>query len=151
MAYTITRTNYLEVNSVPLSTPAWYVHNLEPALLSRTLRGSDLVLPGAPGRRRRRRRIDEHIAQLEMTIRGKLKWDGTVYSDVTTGFVTNCEQLLANLGFANATAVTATWHRRDSSTKTASVDIVGFTIADLGTFRDGKAVLELAIPAGAFA
>lgn len=151
MAYTVTRSNYLEVNSVPLSTPAWWITNLETEIVKRVTRGNNPVLPGATGRRRYRRYIDECVYQFQMVVRGIVKWDGTPYTNPSQGFTENAEQLTANLGFANSTAVTATWHRIGSSSKTASVDIVHFECGDLGTQRDAKAVLEIVAPAGLFA
>lgn len=153
MSYVIKdgRSNYLEVNSIPLATPAWFITNLETEIVKRVTRGSNLLLPGATGRRRRQRYLDEVTYQFELTIRGLVKWDNSAYSNASQGFTENCEQLTANLGFANATAVTATWHRVGSSNKTASVDVVHFECADLGTHRDGKAVLEIVAPAGLFA
>jgi hypothetical protein len=150
VAYTITRTNYLEVNSVPLSTPAWWIVNLETEIVKRTTRGSNLLLAQATGRRRRRRYLDECVYQFEMRIRGMVKWDGTLHANASDGFIANAEQLTANLGIASSSAVTATWHRTGSASKTASVDIVHFECADLG-HRDAKAILEIVAPAGLFA
>lgn len=150
MAYTITRTNYLEVNSVPLSTPAWWITNLETEIVKRTTRGSNLVLAQAAGRRRRRRYLDECVYQFELVIRGMVKWDGTLHSNASDGFVANAEQLTANLGFASSAAVTATWHRTGSASKTASVDVVHFECGDMGK-RNARAVLEIVAPAGLFA
>lgn len=151
MAYTIVRSHYLEVNSVPLDTTGWHIRNLEPEIMRRAFRGDSLLLPGATGKRRRRKRLDSVVYSFELVVEGLKKWDGTSYSDASTGFITNLEELESALGFPSVSALSCTWHRTGGSTKTASGDIVGWTPSDLGTKRHGLVVMELQVDAGKFA
>lgn len=150
----VTRTEWLVVNGVPLSTPAWWITNLDPELLSApAIRGDDLLVPHATGVLPNRRRITATVKQLAMVVSGNNASDGTVNSNWRTGLITNVEYLNANLGLASATGagtVTATWHRWDGSTKTAAVHVLGLVTQPL-VQRHISAVLTLSIPLGVFA
>lgn len=153
MSFTITTTEYLEVNGVPLATPAWQITNLLPEMVSgATLRGSDIVIPHATGVLANKRRITATVKQFHMQIFPFKKWDNTAYTDRLTGLMTNTEYLTANLGLAYATGdgtVTATWHRQDATTKSASVTVTSFTTRDLG-MAIVEGVLELSVRDGVF-
>lgn len=149
---TITRNHYLSVNGVPLSTPAWWVTNLEAELLSTPdVRGSDTLVPAAAGMLANPRIVTATTRALAMVILGGVDSDGNVNADQMAGLVANVEYLQANLGFASATGdgtVTAVWHRSNATTKTFPVTVLGLHCSKLTDRPQLSAVLELSIPAG---
>jgi hypothetical protein len=146
----ITAAEYLEIASVPLATPAWRITSLTPLRSSAPRRGSNRVLPHAPGRRAQRRRVDEAVVALEMVIWGDRNRENTAYGSVRVGLQTNWDALHAALvddpgGDSTRTAV---WHRA-SGTLTAPVQVLGLIARDLSP-RSTRATLQLAIPQGRF-
>lgn len=150
----ITRTEYLEVNTVPLSTPAWWITNLTPEMLSSSdVKGGDIDIPHATGSYPNPRRYAATVKQFQMVINGSSDKDGGTPANFRVGVNTNVDYLLANLGIASTTGagtVTAIWHRWDATTKTAAVTVLGLHVADL-SHRHVTAVLEISIPGGVFA
>jgi hypothetical protein len=148
----ITRTVYLEINSVPLATPAWEVGDLTPLLDGADEKGGDRDLPhGTAVAYPRRPRVT--VRDVPLAIFGDFDQDGTPHADIDAGFVTNLAYLQANvLGAGTAADGTrpAVLHL-PSGTRSADVT-VGLALG-LSPF-DGVAavgVLRLSIPAGAFA
>jgi hypothetical protein len=150
----VTRTSYLTVNSIDLSTPAYWITNLDSEMLrGPTLRGGDTVIPAATGVYPNKRIVTAKLLQFHMVIRGDVDNTGAATGDYRAGLTTNVEILTAGLGLGYAVGdgtVAATWHRWDGSPKTASVHVVSFETDDL-LHRHASAVLELSVPSGAFA
>lgn len=154
MAYTVTRANYGELNNVPLSTPAWWIVNLEPECLSGpALKGADIDVPHAHGVLANPRRRAATVKQFEMKISSVFKWDGTTHPDPVTGIRLNVKELTANIGLASVSGdgtVPFEWHYGDGSSEGADVTVVRFEVSDL-LKRHAQAVLEISVPTGTFA
>lgn len=150
----ITATAYLEVNGVPLATPAWRLQSLTPLKQGATLRGASTVVPAATGRKSNRRRVDEKTIRLGLWLFGVYDKTGTLRANARAGIELNNDDLQSSLGIASATGdgtVTAIWHRYAGDTKTAPV------IPDLGDsigeYTPGVHILPLRLtfPTGGWA
>jgi hypothetical protein len=153
---TVTRTYYLELNSVPLATHAWECPDLSPLLDDPTLRGTDVVAPYDDGVIAFRRRITATIVTLALDVTGDTDDDGNVNADPFEGLLVNFDYLKANLGLAEDTGdgtVLAAFHRGDLPTLYARVHFLGFK----GTNTFGvnpprliRTTFDLSIPEGGF-
>lgn len=148
MPPTISRTSYLEINSVPLATPAWRILDLTP-LYGLVMRGSSEPMPYAAGAIGYQHRVDYRSVTLPMDVYGRYQSDGTVNANVYAGLDVNIDYLLANVVTPSTSTYAAVWHRA-SGTKTANVFVESFepTRWGAGFVRFG---LELSIPSGRFA
>jgi hypothetical protein len=95
--YTITETEYATIAGVPLATPAWTLINLWELWTPPTVRGTDVVMPGAEGQRPYPRTIDATRRQLQLVIYGDVDWEGTPVTDARAGLWTNVEHLRTNI------------------------------------------------------
>lgn len=153
MSYTILGDEYLQIDAVPLSTPAWVLTNhwvlWEPA----PLRGDDVKIPGADGVLAQRRRVDTDKKSLELAIVGDVDWAGVKQWDVRYGLWRNIDHLRTNLAAVPGTTAStrsATLHLPPpATTLTATVHVEQLRFAGNGP---GLAIaqLTLSLPAGAF-
>lgn len=149
----------LTINSVPLNCPAWDIPLLMPLLYEHSIRGDNLVLPGAPGRRSYPRRLDQADHTLHLTINGWVDHTGTAYTALQTnqgiGMAANLDYLWDNV-FAPVTTgrgtYPATWVLADAVT-TVVADV---QVSPLRRVGDDFNVFEqdftftLTIPSGMF-
>lgn len=149
----IVEDTWLEINSIPLATPAWLITDLSPLLDSASVRGQDRLLPGAAGVRPLLRRRTVTRLTFPVVIFGDVDQDGATIADPRMGMVTNKEYLETNLGIGLTVddgTVPAIWHRRNATTKTADVHVLGFHGSrTLGEFTL-RTTLDISIPAGRF-
>jgi hypothetical protein len=148
---TVTRTWYLEINSVPLATPAWEIPDLSALLDSGNLRGSDRLLPGAAGVRPLRRRRTVWVLTFPLDVMGDVDEDGAPITDANEGVNEHMAYLNANLGFADPTGdgtVPAVFRRGDLPAWTADVHFLGFKGSrKLGEFLV-RTTFDISVPAG---
>ena len=147
---TVTRAEYLEIDGVPLATPAWEIVDLSPLWQPADVRGSDRLIPGAAGVKPYRRRRTVSKRSLPMIVYGFEDLDGVAYADVREGLETNLDYLRANV--VDPTNVgdgtrTAVLHLPSGSTRTGSVHVEGFELGTAGP-TSIRAVLTLSIPEG---
>lgn len=144
---------YLEINGVPLATAAWRITDLSPLFDAPVVRGDDLLIPYLDGRKPKRRRVDARRMAFPLVIFGDYDSDGNATGDARVGLAANVDFLVGNLGFAIGAGdgtVPAVWHRRDGSTRTADVHVIGpLEVAALGPTAV-RGVLDLNVPAGRF-
>jgi hypothetical protein len=150
----VTRTEYLEIASKPLSTPAYWLTDLTPLKGSADQRGFDRLLPGATGVVAYQRRITVTKVSLPIVIVGEFDNTGTANANPFDGLQDNIDYLLANVvdptGTGDGTRA-ATWHLPDgSTTKTANVHVERLEVSPLGR-ASVQGALMLSIPAGRFA
>jgi len=151
MAYTILETEYVEINGVPLATPAWTINDLSPLWDAATLRGDDRVVPFSDGAYPLRRFRDEMRVQIPITIYGQKKWDDTDYANVRIGLMTNVDHIRTNL-LTPATTSDGTWnlilHLPDGTTRSAACFVIPpIQIEGLGPSAV-RGVLDIVIPQG---
>lgn len=151
----ITRTYYLELNSIPFATPAWEIPDLSAFLDDPALRGSDDIIPGIAGSIAHARRITTTVVTLPLDVLGTHDWNGGAIpeADQFEQLLIHMDYLKANLGLASSTGdgtVQAIYHRGDLEPLYADVHFLGFK----GTSTQGKRLLrttfDLSIPAGRF-
>ena len=148
MPTVITRDQYLEINSVPLATPAWRILDLS-RLYGLDVRGSDRLLPTAAGVRPLRRRITIRTVGLPLLVLGATDHEGTPNANLYEGLDDNIDYLMTNVIEPAATVAgtrAAVWHRANGNV-TADVHVEGL---QPDTWGRGwvRFVLELSIPAG---
>lgn len=147
----ITATEYLEIASVPLATPAWRITSLVPLWGAADLKGNDLDLPGTNGSRPYLRRPRATTYALEMVIWGDRNRENTAYGNVRTGLHTNLEALHTAIvdptGTGDGTRV-AIWHK-PTGNATCDVHVLGLVPRALSP-RSIRATLQLSIPQGRF-
>lgn len=93
----ITRSEYLEIDDIPLATPAWEILDLSELLNGPDLRGSDRRLPGVDGVVALPRRVDVSVRTLPMIIYGDYDMNGVAYNDPHAGVIANTLWLRDNL------------------------------------------------------
>lgn len=148
MPTVINRATYLEINSVPLATPAWRITDLS-KLYGLAVRGEDRLIPATSGSRAYRRWIASRVVGLPLLVEGARTHEDVVNANVWSGLDANVDYLMTNVVLPPATATySAIWHRA-SGNLTAEVHVEGFEPEAWGhgwtRFR-----LELSIPAGRF-
>jgi hypothetical protein len=146
MPNVITRSTYLEINSVPLATPAWRILDLS-RLHGLAVRGSDRIMPGANGMRAQRRRRTIYSQSLPLLVVGRYDREGNVLSNVYDGLDDNIDYLMTNVIEPPSTAtVAAVWHRAGGN-KSAAIHVEGF---DPDGWGNGwiRFSLAISIPSG---
>jgi hypothetical protein len=151
----ITRPTYIELNSIPLATPAWEVNDLSELLDVGRVRGSDVVMPGARGARPFRRRHTVVTRTLPMIVFGEKDIEGAAVADPVQGAINHMLYLADNLGIGIAGidgdgTVDLIWHLPDATVLTAVVHVLGM----IGTRDVAPGVLrttiDLSFPDGGF-
>lgn len=152
MSFVVNFSTYLEIDAVPLSTPAWEHTNLYVALNMGSGRGENVVMPGAVGRRAVRRRTDEATVTLELAIFGDKDPSGANHPNPIVGLVDNIEYLQDHLvdppAAANSLRPAVIHH--PAGTLTANVQILGFEIGDAYSPGCVTASLDMTVIGGRF-
>jgi hypothetical protein len=132
MAYVINFETHLEINGVPLSTPAWEHTNLQAVLGAAAVRGENVIMPGAVGVRAVRRRPTETNHTLELTVFGDRDWEGLPYDDGVMGLIANLEHLKANVvdPLATTNSVRTAVLVLPVGTRTAAIQVLGFEVTE---------------------
>lgn len=132
MAYVVNFAMHLEINGVPLSTPAWEHTNLQAVLGAATVRGENVVMPGAVGVRAVRRRPTETNHTIELCVFGDRSWDGSTNTDPVMGLIANLEHLKTNVvdPLASTNSVRTAILRLPTGTRTAAIQVLGFEVVE---------------------
>lgn len=156
----VTRTEYLEINSVALSTPAYWLRSLVPLKEGPKTRGANRLVPAVKGRTAYKPYTDETRVLLPIVIVGQYDNSGAAIANPKDGLQDNIDYLLTNVvltadaggaGTASDGTRSATWHLPDgSTTRTANVQVLGLDLAPLGK-SSVQGALDIVIPAGRFA
>lgn len=152
MAYTINLATHLEINGVPLSTPAWEHTNLYTLLSAASVRGENVVMPGAVGVRPVRRRPTETNRTIDITVFGQQDWQGDDYEDPIMGLATNLAHLRANVvdTLATANSVRTAVIFLPEDTMTAAIQVLGFEITEALSPGCVQASMDIAVLRGQF-
>lgn len=150
----ITRSEWLDIDGVPLATPAWEVAagGLLPLLQGPDVRGGDRIIPGGDAIPYLRRSTITKRS-VPMVIFGAYDHEGTVHADHAVGLVANITYLRANVsdptGVGDGTR-TATLHLKSGATRTGPVHVESL---ELGGDDENAvlAILTLSLPNGALA
>jgi hypothetical protein len=152
VAYVVNLAVHLEIASVPLSTPAWEHTNLYLLLGQGGVRGENVVMPGALGRRAVRRRTDEMTTTVDLSFWGDTDWEGISQTDPVMGLVRNLAQFKAQVVDPTTTAdsVRPAVIHLPTGTLTAGVQVLGFEIQEAYNPSSVSASMDIAIIQGAF-
>jgi hypothetical protein len=93
MSYVVTRSEYLTVDSVPLSTPAWETLDLSELNDGPGVRGEDFVVPQIRGSLARQRTTDARTVNIPIVIFGDKSSTGAVHANPRQGLLTNIDEL----------------------------------------------------------
>lgn len=140
---------YLTVNSEAISGRAFRARDLSP-LLGKSHRGSNLVLPGATGRRPYAGVIDEIDVAIEWNVDGIYDYTNARHSDVTKGVALNIahyKALFMDNGNATTGLVAATLTQPDA-TLSASIQCRSFDVAWNNGRYSARVVTRIIVPAG---
>lgn len=156
MAYVITSPEWLEIDGVPLSTPAWETTEASELWSSGDVRGNDLIIPGAAGVRPYPRRPTVTPATIELSVVGDTAPDGTAQPEPRAGLAANCALLEALVGpngiDADGTRLAVLHYAPGGPApdRRGRVHVLRVRFARQGPdYATGQ--LELSIPAGALA
>lgn len=155
MAYQIVFTHHLEIDGVPLSTPAWEHLDIHTLYSAPDRRGENRVMPGANGRRALPWRHDETMRTITLAIFGDKSWDGSLNADAVAGLWANVAHLQSFV-FANPLNAGSTREatiKRDGQTDlTATIQVRGFEIDDEPYSPSAiGASVDIALMSGGFA
>lgn len=141
----------LTINTLDMHGYAWCVQDIRSLFIPQSYRGTNLVMPGASGRRSNRIRIDEAVRELPMFFTGHLDLDGDPYEDPLEGFHTNLAIIRETLlvPSSGATVPATITETPDGVDWAADVQVIGFGFMDHWPDYE-EASLTLRIPQGRF-
>lgn len=148
-----TRTGALTIDGISMHTPAWNVLDCTPLWWNQSIRGQNLVLPGAVGTHAYPVRVHEARHSLEMAITGWVDQSGTPYADEWEGLEANIEYLRANVAEPPAAPTAtraATLVMPSGATRNADIQVTGLITVQHLKAR-ARAILDIVIPSGRFA
>lgn len=141
----------LDVDGIPLMSPAWTIETLAEMYGTPDVRGDDRLLPGVAGVIPFRRRYTVMRYSLPFIVVGNVDQDGVPFDDPQVGLVTNLRYLAANVwaptNVGNGTR-TVTWHVPDGTTVEVAAHVLGFPSPDLKPYGVAIGTLELSVPGG---
>ena len=154
MAYLTNFTHRLEIDDVPLSTPAWEHLDIQALYSGPAMRGENRVMPGAYGRRALPKRPDETTRTLTIAVFGFQRWDGTANPDPVAGLWENINHLHAFIIDPPATADStrlAKIVRIDQPDLFARIQVLGFEVDETYSPAAISASMDIAVISGGFA
>lgn len=158
MAYVITfPLHYLEIDEIPLSTPAWEVLNLEDLESGPDVRGEPRLLPGAVGVRANplRATVTEHT--LNLYFHGSADPEGNPFDEAHAGILSNLARFRADVVSQPSVGVTrnAVLHLPDPDdpdtegpSRTGAVQIRKLSVGEALSPDCVRATLDLIILGG---
>jgi hypothetical protein len=149
---TANKTAYLAIGSVPMSTAAWDIRNMQELWGDADRRNRDVIVPRTHGRLARRRYKDTTLVVLELVIRGDRDSDGGYAAVPYTQLYTNIAYLKTNVSAtvdSGDGTRACTLYLPGGGTLTADCHVGPLKLGS-GTIRGVRATLDLSIPAGEF-
>lgn len=153
MAYVTRFDHHVEIDGVPLSTPAWEHLDIQALYSGPGVRGDNRVMPGAIGRRALPKRADETTRTLTLAIFGFERWDGTVNADPIAGLWENIGHLMAFVIDAPTTPDSTRLAKIVRGTEpelTARIQVLGFEVAEAYSPAAISASMDIALITGSF-
>jgi hypothetical protein len=150
MSFTVTAPEWLDIDGVPFSTPAWQSDQLDDLMSTPEVRGEDILVPYGDGVRPQQRRPTVTQATVTLQIVGDTAPDGSPQSSQRDGLRRNIEALswlAGSQGRAADGTRLASLHLV-GATRTGRVHVLRMRFARTGpNYATGQ--VELSIPAGA--
>jgi hypothetical protein len=150
MSYTINSPEFLVIDGLPLSTPAWTTTQMDDLISSPEMRGDDVLVPFGDGVRAYPRRITVTKAAVSLAVVGDTKPDGTPHTSQREGLRLNMEALswLAGPVGLDVRGTRLAELHLVGATRTGRVHVLRLRLARTGpNYATGQ--LELSIPSGA--
>lgn len=94
---TATRSEYISIDGVPLTTAAWETEDASAILNGPGTRGSDLRVPTRAGSIARRRTLEPREISIPIVVNGWYDSDGGTHADPRIGLVENLDELKQHL------------------------------------------------------
>lgn len=146
-------TEYLEISGYPLANPAVRLLDLSP-LWSLEYRRTTVPMPYVSGTVPYPTRYAETGLSLPGKVFGFVTSMGVATAGYRAGLAVNLDELraavLAEVTTGDGTRP-AIWHRGDGTTRTADVQVAGFTTSAAEVATELDFSLELVVPAGVWA
>lgn len=147
----ITRAEYLEIDGIPLATPAWEITDLSPLWDAANQRGSDRLIPGADGVLPQPRRKTITVKSLPMIIMGDRDQEGDYAGEFARAQLReNVDYLIANVVDPPETSDGlrfAILHLPDGDEVSGHVHVSGLQLGMLGPIGL-RAILTVSMPDG---
>lgn len=152
MAYLVNLAYHCEIDGIPLSTPAWEHVNLYALLAVGAVRGENVVMPGAVGRRPVRRRTDQMTATIEMAFFGDFDWTGAPQADGRQGLARNLAEFKSTVVDPTITvdSVRTAIIHLPSGAVSAGIQILGFEFGEAYNPTAMSASMDVAVLQGQF-
>ena len=148
---TASRTEYISIDGLPLSTAAWETEDISTLLNGPGTRGSDLVIPTRAGASPRRRTLDARQITIPIVVNGFLDSDGNAHANPRDGLVANIDELKAALSpkyTTQAGTKTLLWVNDTDIYRTAEVHVSpDFQVSAIGP-NAARLVVTATIPGG---
>jgi len=94
---TATRTEYISIDGLPLTTAAWETEDIASILDGPATRGNDLTIPTRYGALARRRVFEPREITIPLTVNGWYDSDGGTHADPRAGLLANLDELKKHL------------------------------------------------------
>jgi len=148
VTYSITATEYVDIDGVPLATPAWIATDLTELNDGPENRGENLVIPRRPGALFRPKVRDSKIVNIPIVIFGDRDPENNPYADPRQGLIENITRLKAALYLPSFSAARLlTYHRAAGNVEASVQTSPKLDITPIGP-NTARAVLTIEIPAG---
>ncbi len=143
---------YLTIDDVPLSTPAWVTEDISELLSGPETRGRDLLNPARTGELARRRALAARTVAIPMLVNGYVDSDGTPHADPRAGLIANLDELKAVLTPRSSTLTgtrTLQWVNEDSDvTREAQVHVSPAIASAAVGPHAVRIVIQMTLPGG---
>jgi len=148
MAYLVTATEYIDIDGVPMATPAWLATDLSELNDGPENRGSNLVIPRRPGAVFRAKIRDSRIVNIPIVIFGDRDAENNVHADPRQGLIENINALKAALYMPSfAAARVLTYYRAAGNVEATVQTTQKLDITPIGP-TTARAILTIEIPSG---
>lgn len=150
MTYAITATEYIEIDGVPIATPAWIATDLSELNDGPQNRGENLIIPRRPGAIFRSKISDAKIANIPVVIFGDKDAEGNAHADPRKGLIDNINSLkkaLTTPNTPNNNARYMVYHRASGDVEAYVQTSPKLDITPIGP-TSARAVISIEIPSG---
>jgi hypothetical protein len=150
MSYVTTATEYIDIDGVPMATPAWIATDLSELNDGPENRGENLIIPRRPGTIFRSKIRDAKIVNIPIVIFGDRDAEGNTHADPRRGLIDNINALkkaLTTPNTPNDNARLLTYHRASGDVEALVQTSPKLDISPIGPTA-ASAVITIEIPAG---
>lgn len=142
---TVLQRVWVQVNSRAIGTPACRLRRWDQLLDTTPLRGDNLALPRAQGRRNYDKPADEKPVTLSLQFRGRYAEDGSKNTTPEEAILDYMAELEADLGVGEA-SVPFEWHRYSLPVLGADIQVIGFKATRFEAPDIANTTLDLLLP-----